>query len=85
MLVLSRKSGQSITLAGNITIRVVHVRRGRVQLAIEAPKSVRIRRLELSSPSSARTGPSVIRTHAAATVCEPRHLRKRNSTNVDAV
>ena len=85
MLVLSRKSGEAITLAGNITVRVVTVRGGRVQLAIEAPKSVRICRQELSSLSSARTEPPVIRTRAASTVCQPRHRRKRNSTRVDAV
>ena len=64
MLVLSRKTGEGITLADNITVRVVSVRGGRVQLAIEAPKWVRIRRQELSSPSSARTKPPVIRTRA---------------------
>ena len=85
MLVLSRKTGEAITLADNITVRVVQVRGGRVQLAIDAPKSVRIIRQELLSQPPASAEPSVIKTRAASTVCMPRHLHKRNVTSVDAV
>ena len=52
MLVLSRRIGESLTLGDNITVRVIHVRGGRVRLAIDAPQSVRIRRQELPPPES---------------------------------
>ena len=47
MLVLSRKSGQSIVIDGTITIHVVKVDRGRVQLGISAPAEVSIHRQEI--------------------------------------
>ena len=54
MLVLSRKVGESIQIAGDIRITVTEVRGGRVRLSIEAPQSVRIARQEiLNSPPSA--------------------------------
>ncbi|MFM7056785.1 MAG: carbon storage regulator [Planctomycetota bacterium] len=57
MLVLSRKVGESIQIAGDIRITVTEVRGGRVRLSIEAPQSVRIARQEiLDTPQG--TGPS---------------------------
>lgn len=47
MLVLSRKSGQSVVIDGTITIHVVKVDRGRVQLGISAPSDVVIHRQEI--------------------------------------
>ena len=49
MLVLSRKPGAAVQIADNISITVSHVRGGRVQLCIEAPKTVRVVRKELES------------------------------------
>lgn len=46
MLVLSRKSGESIKVADNIEIVVVSVYGQRVRLGIKAPKEVRILRAE---------------------------------------
>lgn len=49
MLVLSRNKGETITIAeGTITITVLRVRGDRVDLAIEAPKDIDVRRGELS-------------------------------------
>ena len=48
MLVLSRKIGESIQIAGGIKVTVTEVRGGRVRLSIEAPPSVRILRKEIS-------------------------------------
>ena len=48
MLVLSRKKGESIQIAENISITVCEVRGGRVRLSIDAPKSVRVLRGEIS-------------------------------------
>lgn len=47
MLVLSRKPGEEITIEGGITIKIVEVRPGKVQVGITAPRSVRIVRSEL--------------------------------------
>ncbi|MBL8819409.1 MAG: carbon storage regulator [Planctomyces sp.] len=44
MLVLVRRSGQTLIIADNIRVSVVSVGRGRVQLGIEAPRDVRIHR-----------------------------------------
>ena len=47
VLVLSRKSGEAIQIADNISVTVSRVRGGRVRLSIEAPPSVRVIRKEL--------------------------------------
>ncbi len=47
MLVLSRKSGQSIIVNGDITVTVVEIGRGRVQLGITAPLHMTIHREEV--------------------------------------
>ena len=44
MLVLSRNVGQEITVGDDVVIRVTRVQGGRVQIGIEAPKSIQIRR-----------------------------------------
>ncbi|EMI19336.1 Carbon storage regulator [Rhodopirellula maiorica SM1] len=49
MLVLSRKSGESIRLGNDIVLTVKRTRGNRVQLAIEAPREVPLRRAELGS------------------------------------
>ncbi len=47
MLILSRKSGESVVIGRDITIKVLAVRGKVVQLGFEAPKVVSIRRSEL--------------------------------------
>jgi carbon storage regulator len=47
ILVLSRKPGEVIRIGDAIIITVIGVDRGRVRLAIEAPKDVRIYRQEM--------------------------------------
>ena len=51
MLVLSRKIGESIQIAGDIRVTVTQVRGGRVRLSIEAPNSVRVLRMEVTEDS----------------------------------
>jgi carbon storage regulator len=48
MLVLSRKVGESIQIAGDIRVTVTEVRGGRVRLSIDAPPSIRVLRKEIS-------------------------------------
>jgi carbon storage regulator len=57
MLVLSRKVGEKILVGDDITITVQRVAGGRVSLAIEAPRDVRILRGELDAYESARPAP----------------------------
>jgi carbon storage regulator len=47
MLVLSRRSGESIVIGDDIVITVVSVQGGRVRLGIQAPRSVGVNRSEL--------------------------------------
>lgn len=52
MLVLSRKPGQKIEIDADIVITVVEVKGKRVTIGIDAPKHVRIRRVELTDQTS---------------------------------
>lgn len=47
MLVLSRKPGESIVIAGNVVVTVVEVRAGKVRIGVEAPEEVSVDRLEV--------------------------------------
>jgi carbon storage regulator len=47
VLVLSRKAGESIIIAGDIVITVVDIGRGRVQIGIDAPAQVPVYRHEI--------------------------------------
>lgn len=47
MLVLTRRPGESIVIAGDIKLTVVSVGPGRVKIGIEAPSHVRIDRQEI--------------------------------------
>jgi carbon storage regulator len=52
MLVLTRTPSESIHIGDDIEIRVISVKRGRVELAISAPKDCKILRSELIKPES---------------------------------
>jgi carbon storage regulator len=47
MLILSRKSGESIVIAGNIRVKVMRVEGEVVKIGIEAPSSVPVHRQEV--------------------------------------
>jgi len=51
MLVLSRRECEVVHIGPDIVITVVRLGRGRVQLGIDAPPHVRIRREEISAAS----------------------------------
>lgn len=48
MLVLSRKSKESLVIGGNVTVTVLEIRGGRVRLGIDAPQNVAVHRSELA-------------------------------------
>jgi carbon storage regulator len=50
MLVLSRKTGESIVIDGRIVVKVLDIGRGRVQLGIDAPREIPVERSELRQP-----------------------------------
>lgn len=54
MLVLSRKLGEEIIIDGNIRVKVVSVRNGRVRLAIDAPPEIPVNREEIEDRSMDR-------------------------------
>lgn len=47
MLVLTRKSGESLIIGDEVTITVVEVRGNQVKIGIDAPESVKVYREEL--------------------------------------
>jgi len=47
MLVLTRKIGEEIIIAGNIRISIVEVGPGRVKIGVDAPRSVSVDRAEI--------------------------------------
>jgi len=46
-LVLSRKAGEAIIIAGNVRVIVLAIQAGRVKIAINAPRSVTVDREEI--------------------------------------
>lgn len=53
MLILRRKSGESIVIGDNITLTVLDINEGSVRLAMEAPKEIPILRSELLQAADA--------------------------------
>ncbi|MCU9612982.1 carbon storage regulator CsrA [Caldibacillus lycopersici] len=66
MLVLTRKTGESIQIGDGIEIKIVSVKGDQVKIGIEAPKNVEIYRKEIfeqmqeSNKEAATTAPSLI-------------------------
>jgi len=54
MLVLSRRVGEEIVIAGNIHVTVVAIKGNQVRLGVTAPASVPVARLELLAARSDR-------------------------------
>lgn len=47
MLILTRKSGETITIGEDIQIRVLGVKGGQVRIGVDAPREVAVNREEL--------------------------------------
>ncbi|MBY0587006.1 carbon storage regulator CsrA [bacterium] len=60
MLVLSRKSNESIVINNNIKVTVVEIRGDKVRLGIEAPKNIPVHREEIYNQITGQptTGPA---------------------------
>lgn len=59
MLILGRKTGESLLIGDNVVISVLSVEKGRVRLAIDAPKNIAILRSELRSAMDANQDAAV--------------------------
>ena len=70
MLVLTRKELESICIGDEIVVTVTEVRGGRVKLAIDAPRHVRIDRQEISE----RT-PVLCRASVAKSLSDSREFK----------
>jgi carbon storage regulator CsrA len=62
MLVLSRRVRESLWIDGRIEVKILGLRGGRVQLGIEAPSGVAVRREELAGPRTTDGSPTSRRT-----------------------
>jgi carbon storage regulator len=59
MLVLSRKTGETVVLDGRITVKLLQIKGNTIRLGIEAPPEMTIRRGELLEESAkAGEGPA---------------------------
>jgi carbon storage regulator len=58
MLVLSRKSNESIVINNNIKVTVVEIRGDKVRLGIEAPKNIPVHREEIYNQINGQPSPS---------------------------
>lgn len=52
MLVLTRKCGEDLFIGDNVIVKIIDIKGGRVQLGIEAPNNIRIRRTESCQPAT---------------------------------
>lgn len=60
MLILSRKSNESINVGDNIKITIIKVSGNTVRLGIEAPRNVRIKRSELEDLINEKVGSEIV-------------------------
>jgi len=59
MLVLSRKSGETIHIGNSITVTVIEVKGDRIRLGISAPSEVPVHREEVRKKIEAELSPVV--------------------------
>ena len=52
MLVLTRKTAETIQIGNDVVIKVISCGRGRVKIGVEAPNNVRVVRGELLEPAA---------------------------------
>jgi carbon storage regulator len=60
MLVLTRKVGENVIIAGNIRVTIVQVKGDRVRVGVEAPPEVTVDRQEVHERRQEFEGPTVI-------------------------
>lgn len=68
MLVLSRKSQESIVIGGNIRVTIIRSRSGVVRLGIDAPADVPVHREEVHQQIIAKNPPRIPESVATPTI-----------------
>ena len=58
MLILTRKSGERLTIGDEITVAVIEIKGKYVRLGIDAPQGIRIHRTEIGARDAAGCGPA---------------------------
>lgn len=53
MLILTRKTGETITIGENIQIRVLGIKGGQVRIGIDAPREISVNREEVHARAQA--------------------------------
>ena len=71
MLILTRKSGETITIGENIQIRVLGVKGGQVRIGIDAPREISVNREEVharvqTEGDAAVTSPEAVLANSAS-------------------
>ncbi|MDD2294308.1 MAG: carbon storage regulator CsrA [Eubacteriales bacterium] len=79
MLVISRKTGESLTISDNIKITVVSMGNDKVVLGIDAPKEIKIMREELLETIQANQ--AATQTHGADDLNKIASFIKRNKND----
>ena len=85
MLILRRKSGESIVIGENINVTVLDINEGSVRLAIDAPKVIPILRSELlqaadaNRDSAAASHDSLVLLSGKSGAARPHALRPRGA------
>ena len=73
MLVLSRRTNESIVVAGNITVTVLEIRGDHVRLGIDAPREITVHREEIHAElARANKEAAAIETPDVSTLPKPR-------------
>ncbi len=52
MLILTRKTGETITIGENIQVKVLSIKGGQVRIGIDAPREVNVNREEVQQASA---------------------------------
>jgi len=65
MLILTRKSGETITIGENIQIRVLGVKGGQVRIGVDAPREVAVNREEVHARVKAEGDSEVAKPEVA--------------------
>lgn len=77
MLVLSRRTGESVVVGDEITVTILEVRGDVVRVGIDAPRSVSVHRAELLAElASSNQGAASPPQEAVATLAEALRRRK---------
>ena len=71
MLILSRRTSESIIIGENIIVMVVQIRGDKVRLGIEAPREVSVNRLEVHEAIKRSKGSTEVRQEDASSSEKP--------------